>query len=179
MNKLLIILALLLLPVLSFAQEWTIKDWNVQPFSGGRVLFYAHGTVVHGHQFGFLKNTKDCDTDILLISLGSFDKKVKDFDGEPVTFSIEVDGVEFQISVNVFSKNTGSITIMTFTNFVAKEDFTNFLIKGNELNLKIVEPKEFIKYFDMNNETFSLIGFTAARKKAKDYCEETKNRGAL
>lgn len=54
---------------------WQVSQWP------GFVRYAVHGTVVHGHRFGFIKHRGRCDDDLLSLFWSSFDPRVHRFKG--------------------------------------------------------------------------------------------------
>jgi len=155
--------------------EWSHKEWSVDTPLDERIRYMTHGTVVWGHQFGFLKSIGDCKNDLLWISLSSSFDKVKDFQGKDIIFKLDIDGTTLEIETQLNSahkKPPLSYSIMYFQKYDLGNDFIDLLKKGHELKLTVVKPEQFAKYLDVNSEVFSLNGFIASRLKAEEHCEE-------
>ena len=152
-------------------EEWTNKDWSVAS-KVGRIFYITHGSAVWGHEFGFFKNSGSCGGDILWISFSSDNDKVLDFVGKIVQFRINVDGQSYDVNLNMLDANklTPVTKVMLFTNFVAGDKFIDLLNKGHKVSIKIIGPKEFVKFLDIPEDSFSLDGYIASRLKAKDIC---------
>ena len=150
---------------------WSNKDWFLETRLG-REFYMTHGTNVWGHEFGFFKNSGSCGGDILWISFSSDNDKVLDFVGKIVQFRINVDGQSFDVNLNMLDANklTPVTKVMMFTNFVAGDKFIDLLNKGHKVSIKIIGPKEFVKFLDIPEDSFSLDGYIASRLKAKDIC---------
>ncbi len=158
--------------------EWEYKEWKVEEI-GTFVRYTTHGSVIWGHQFGFLKRIEDCSLDNLWVSLSSSFDEVKEFEGEDALLKLDIDGAVSEIKVQlstVYKPELLSYHLMAFTNYVPENDFIDLLKKGHELKLTVVEPKQLVKYLDINDEVFSLNGFIASRLKANEYCEKLTKR---
>ena len=145
--------------------------WRISNISG-LVRYTAHGTVVHGHKFGFVKMAGRCNVDLLWLTWSSFNPEVMKLVGSEVTFLIDVDGTTFKIGVNLDSTSTliPFTTIALFTNFVAGPDFIELLSLGEKIGITISGPAR--ELFDLPHDEFSLAGFAVARQKAKKACDD-------
>ena len=163
-----------MIPSVSKAEtkEWSIKDWSVR-FDENKVFYITHGSVVWGHEFGFFKAPGYCVSNTIWITFSSVNDEVLNFIGKDAVFRITVDGTSFRINVNMLTaqKFTPTTKVMMFTNSYAGDDLINILNKGKKLTLKIIEPKDLVKYLDIQDDEFSLNGFIAARLKAKEMCD--------
>lgn len=148
--------------------------WRISNTSG-LVRYISHGTTVHGHKFGFLKQSGRCQSDILWLSWSSTVPQVEQLVGSEVTFLIDVDGTAFEIGVDMrfISALTpmNTMFVALFTNFIAGSKFIDLLSHGTSIKIKIVGPPEASKLFDIPSDNFSLIGFAKARQQAEAICE--------
>ena len=161
---------------ISFAEtgEWSNKDWSVEK-QGGRVFYTTHGQAVWGHRFGFVKTVGACAGDMLWVEFSSDTKKVDQFQGKIITFNIDVDGMTTEVKAPmafVAPLDASELTIvMTFTNIEASSELIRMVTKGHKAALKIVAPKELMKFLDVKQDSFSLEGFLASRVMAKEFCD--------
>jgi len=158
--------------------EWEYKEWKVEKI-GNLVRYATHGSVVWGHKFGFLKRINDCSFSNLWVSLSSSFGEVKEFEGGDAILKLDIDGIVSEIKVQlsaVYKPELLSYHLMAFTNYVPDNDFIDLLKKGHKLELTVVEPKQLVKYLDVNGDVFNLNGFIASRLKANEYCEELAKR---
>lgn len=153
--------------------SWKHKDWSVNT-QDTLVRYITNGNTIHGHQFGFIKRADNCNQDILWLSWSTYEKGMEDFKGSDATVQFSVDGTQFQIEISLLHvyEFTPVLTVVAFTNFVAGEKLISLLKKGHKIETAIISPKELANKFDIPTDSFSLIGFTASRIKAKEFCEE-------
>ncbi len=153
-------------------KSWEYKHWSVSSYDDF-VRYIAHGDTVYGHQFGFLKKSGNCDSNILWISVSTPDKDLKLFEGINATIQIKIDETQFQaeLSILAVSKITPSLSTIAFSNFLAGEKFIALLEKGQKAEITILAPDELLNKLDITTDTFSLKGFTATMLKAKEFCE--------
>jgi hypothetical protein len=167
-------IALVLAMPAAFAEipkDWSSKDWSVTERLDGRIFYYTHGSKVWGHELGFIKTRGACGGDILWITYSSADKSVFAYIDQPTRFAFDVDGNQFTVDMAMLSVRTVLLTqVMTFTNFLAGDRLIALMVKGHKATIKITSPKDLVGYLDTPEETFSLIGFTAARNKADAMC---------
>ena len=151
--------------------EWTNKDWSAS-FRGGKVFYITHGSAVYGDEFGFFKAPGACSSDTIWVTFSSAKDEVLNFIGKDVVFRFIVDGRSFKITLNMLTaeKFTEVTKVMMFTNSYAGDDLISILNKGKKLTLKIIEPKELVKYLDIEDDEYSLNGFIATRLKARAMC---------
>jgi len=102
------------------------------------------------------------------------DEKVKDFVGEEVVILLDIDGEIIKIGVDMlFAGTMGSTQVMYFTNWLAGPELLKVLMKGRNLEVKIVGPKELEVLLDIKFDEFSLEGFAASREKAGMVCRDS------
>lgn len=99
--------------------EWGDGSWTVKE-QLGRIFYYTHGMAVYGHEFGFYKDPKAPEMDMLWLTFSSINEKVKDFEGQEVTVMLVIDGVSSILKLNLPTTMTmGHTHIMFFENWVA------------------------------------------------------------
>ena len=69
---------------------WEHKNWSVDRH-GQFIRYTTHGSVVHGHEFGFLLRSGDC-REVLWLSWSTSDDGIHDLSGERARFELELDG---------------------------------------------------------------------------------------
>jgi TPR repeat protein len=157
------------------SEKWEHKDWATNYYPDmGLVRFISHGLILYSHQFGFIKQSGNCDTDILWISWPAYDEKVKIFEGKEMTLKMDVDGTSFEIPIELLVLNTifRDSMIMNFTNSSGESQFTDLIKKGKKVTVSIVGPENFEEYLGALSPSFSLNGFIANQLKAKEFCEK-------
>jgi hypothetical protein len=153
-------------------QSWKYKDWSVNNING-IVRYIANGSTVYGHEFGFIKMTKQCDKDILWVSWTTYEKGLESFVGSDATIQFRVGDTMFQSKVPLLTvyDATPILKLAAFTNFVADEKFISLLQTGKKIEVTIIYPNELVSKFDIKTDNFSLDGFSAARAKAEAFCK--------
>ena len=146
-------------------------SWQISKVSG-LVRYIVHGTAVYGHQFGFLKDTGQCNVDILWLSWSSDDPAVIKLVGSEITFLVDVDGTTSKIVADLVNTSTliPFTTVVLFTNFTADPEFLSVLNRGKEVSITISGDSR--NFFDVPSDRFSLMGFETARREATKACQD-------
>ncbi|MDH5181780.1 MAG: hypothetical protein OEZ39_01345 [Gammaproteobacteria bacterium] len=157
------------------ANSLTVGNWSITEQE--RIVRYiVNGTLVHGHEFGFIKNRKDCSKDILWISFSSYDENVKKYVGQDALLRFQAGETKFQLALNYLTSFnfTNTLIVTAFTNLIASEKLVNLLQNSRQIEVSIAGPDELVKTFDIKQDTFNLQGFTAARDKAREICDRVQ-----
>ena len=153
------------------------EDWEVDRYNN-IVRYSTHGSIVHGHRFGWIKKAGNCDTDILATTIST--KKINkerlyDFKGESIDLRInfpqarEEDPVIINTDlISVFDFAT--LKIAFFGNFIQGQMFDSLMAYFNTIKIEVTNPHKI--YFDIPSDEFSLNGYVAAKLKAKELCED-------
>ena len=147
------------------------EPWQISETSG-MVKYTAHGTTVHGHQFGLVKTDGHCDVDILWMQFSSADSAIKDLVGTEVMFTVDVDGQQFDVGVNMVMANqfTPLTTVAVFSNFFVGPQFIDLLNQSQRVQVTIIGPEAVASSFDIRTDEFDIAGFESARAQAKIKC---------
>ena len=153
------------------------EDWEVDKYDN-IVRYSTHGSIVHGHRFGWIKKAGNCDIDILatIISTQKNNKdRLYDFKGESINLRInfpqakEEDlGIINTDLISVFDFAT--LKIAFFGNFIQGQMFDSLMAFFNTIKIEVTNPHKI--YFDIPSDEFSLNGYVAAKIKAKELCED-------
>lgn len=148
--------------------------WRIISTTSGLVRYTTHGTVVYGHEFGFVKKPKRCEVDELWLSLSTTDVRIKQLIGSEVAFLIDVDGIEFKIRANLWHAGKyhplSGLIIAYFGNYIADPEYIELFKIGKNIEIRIIGSAK--KFFDLPFDEFSLVGFAAARREALNSCRE-------
>jgi hypothetical protein len=147
--------------------------WQINKFENF-VRYVTHGTVVHGHQFGFVMQPRKCEVNELWLTWSSYNSEAAKLVGSDVMLLIDVDDTEFKIRTNLetaqeFFPGSGMI-IALFEGFIVVPEFIDLLSESKKIGITISGPGS--QFFDLPHDEFSLAGFTVARQQAKKSCEE-------
>lgn len=153
------------------AGEWKYKKWEVHQENMNYIKYITHGKVVHENTFGFVKETSNCKSDILWLTIYT-QNKVENINGKIAQIEISTDKGSFKINARVIDivHLTPNANIIIFSDFLANEHFIELLRAAEEAKITILAPKEVVQSFDIPYEKFSLSGFTANYLKAVDAC---------
>ena len=153
------------------------EDWEVDRYNN-IVRYSTHGSIVHGHRFGWIKKAGNCDTDILATTIST--KKINkerlyDFKGESIDLRINFPQAEGEdpaiINTDLISVfDFATLKIAFFGNFIQGQMFDSLMAYFNTIKVEITNPHKI--YFDIPSDEYSLNGYVAAKLKAKELCEE-------
>ena len=153
------------------------EDWEVDRYNN-IVRYSTHGSIVHGHRFGWIKKAEDCDTDILATTIST--KKINkerlyDFKGESIDLRINFPQAEGEDPAIINTDLIGvfdfaTLKIAFFGNFIQGQMFDSLMAYFNTIKIEVTNPHKI--YFDIPSDEFSLNGYVAAKLKAKELCED-------
>ena len=153
------------------------EDWEVDTYNN-IVRYSTHGSIVHGHRFGWIKKAGNCDTDILATTIST--KKINkerlyDFKGESIDLRINFPQAEGEDPAIINTDLIGvfdfaTLKIAFFGNFIQGQMFDSLMAYFNTIKVEITNPHKI--YFDIPSDEYSLNGYVAAKLKAKELCEE-------
>ena len=139
----------------SFAEEnWSLID---------DTRLITHGEIVWGHQFGFMKNLRFCDSDILLVSWSSgiSDGEMKKLEGEDVYFKIKIDSEELDEELQFTLMFAGEMFLLEvgyFGAIIKSEAFVEKLKESSRVELTVTGPKKLIDILDITTDSFKTKG---------------------
>ena len=153
------------------------EDWEVDTYNN-IVRYSTHGSIVHGHRFGWIKKAGNCDTDILATTIST--KKINKerlygFKGESINLRINFPQAEGEDPAIINTDLIGvfdfaTLKIAFFGNFIQGQMFDSLMAYFNTIKVEITNPHKI--YFDIPSDEYSLNGYVAAKLKAKELCEE-------
>ena len=166
-------LVLVFSPSLSGADSETkLEAWGNTDLPGIH-RFTAHGSVVWGHQFGFVKRPGSCDTEIIWMSWSSV-VPVDDLVGIEATVKLEVGDTVVPIPVDLLTQApltaTGRMKVMVFSNFVAGPMLIALLAAGEQVQVTFEGPGELLDRLDVRSDRFTLNGYSESRGIAEETC---------
>jgi len=152
------------------------EDWEVDKHNN-IVRYSTHGSIVHGHRFGWIKKAGNCDTDILATTISTQKNnkdRLNDLKGENINLRINFPQAEGEDPAII---NTNLISIFGFANlkiaflgnFIQGKVFDSLMAYFNTIRVEVTNPHKI--YFDIPSDEFSLNGYVAAKLKAKELCE--------
>lgn len=167
---------LLLIVVFSFGNSskntWKYKDWEIRDDTKKWIRALTNGNIVKGHQFGIIKSKENCESDLLSLTISTYEKDAKVLEGKQLKFEFKFDeeSVFLNLNVTTINKVNSLISIAMFTNFKINKNFLDLMKKSTSLNVNIIEPKSLKDKFDITSESFSLKGFVANYTKLQEIC---------
>jgi hypothetical protein len=153
------ILTLILLFVGLSSNSIAEENWNL--IDDTRLI--THGEIVWGHQFGFMKNLRFCDSDILLVSWSSgiSDGDMRKFEGEDVYFKIKIDSEELDEELQFTLMFAGEMFLLEvgyFGAIIKSEAFVEKLKESSRVELTVTGPKKLIDILDITTDSFKTKG---------------------
>ena len=153
------------------------EDWEVDRYNN-IVRYSTHGSIVHGHRFGWIKKAGNCDTDILATTISTKKnnkERLYDFKGESIDLRINFPQAEGEDSAIINTDLIGvfdfaTLKIAFFGNFIQGQMFDSLMAYFNTIKFEITNPHKI--YFDIPSDQYSLNGYVAAKLKAKELCED-------
>ncbi|XOJ89802.1 hypothetical protein ABXT57_02695 [Methylophilaceae bacterium Uisw_097] len=153
------------------------EDWEVDRYNN-IVRYSTHGSIVHGHRFGWIKKAGNCDTDILATTISTKKnnkERLYDFKGESIDLRINFPQAEGEDSAIINTDLIGvfdfaTLKIAFFGNFIQGQMFDSLMAYFNTIKVEITNPHKI--YFDIPSDEYSLNGYVAAKLKAKELCED-------
>ena len=135
----------------------------------------THGEVVWGHQFGFMKNLRFCDSDILLVSWSSgiSDGEMEKLEGEDVYFKIKIDGEELDEELQFTLMFAGEMFLLEvgyFGAIIKSESFTEKLKQSSRVELTVTEPKKLLEILDITTDSFKTQGLDKSYSTLDNSC---------
>ena len=123
----------------------------------------THGEIVWGHQFGFMKNLRFCNSDILLVSWSSgiSDGEMKKLEGEDVYFKIKIDSEELDEELQFTLMFAGEMFLLEvgyFGAIIKSESFIERLKQSSRIELTFTEPERLIEILDIKTDSFNTKG---------------------
>ena len=114
------------------------EDWEVDRYNN-IVRYSTHGSIVHGHRFGWIKKAGNCDTDILATTIST--KKINkerlyDFKGESIDLRINFPQAEGEDPAIINTDLIGvfdfaTLKIAFFGNFIQGQMFDSLMAYFN------------------------------------------------
>ena len=135
----------------------------------------THGEIVWGHQFGFMKNLRFCDSDILLVSWSSgiSDGEMKKLEGEDVYFKIKIDDEELDEELQFTLMFAGEMFLLEvgyFGAIIKSESFTEKLKQSSRVELTVTEPKKLLEILDITTDSFKTQGLDKSYSTLDNSC---------
>ena len=165
------ILALIMLSFGLTFQSFAEENWSL--IDDTRLI--THGEIVWGHQFGFMKNLRFCDSDILLVSWSSgiSDGEMKKFEGEDVYFKIKIDSEELDEELQFTLMFAGEMFLLEvgyFGAIIKSEAFVEKLKQSSRVELTVTEPIKLLEILDITTDSFNTKGLNQSYSMLDNSC---------
>ena len=165
------ILALIMLSFGLTFQSFAEENWSL--IDDTRLI--THGEIVWGHQFGFMKNLRFCDSDILLVSWSSgiSDGEMKKLEGEDVYFKIKIDSEELDEELQFTLMFAGEMFLLEvgyFGAIIKSESFIERLKQSSRVELTVTEPKKLLEILDITTDSFKTQGLDKSYSTLDNSC---------
>ena len=159
-------------------------DWNVSKI-GDIILYSSHGSIVHGHKFGWIKKVGQCNYDNLYLTYSSVheDKDIlEQLKNNKVPLKLvfpESGSSPIKMHPPIISVNDfGSMKIITLSNIQQNNELNAYLEELHSVEIAITSP--YAKLFDIPKDSWSLDGYIASKLKAKELCDaETAKKNTV
>ncbi len=150
------------------------KNWKTFSLSRNHIKLYVlFGKNTPGDQFGFIKKNGICKITFMWLSLFTFDKKIKKFDGQMVNINFSADDkIKFTLPVSVYIKEHQDIYSIISCNFIMGEKFIKLLKNSKILKVQVNPNQKIAKFFYGDITEFDLDGFSKVYKNAKKSCTQ-------
>ena len=153
------------------------EDWEVDKYDN-MVRYSTHGSIVHGHRFGWIKKAGNCDIDILATTISTQKNnknRLFDFKGKSIDLRINFPQAEGEdpaiIKTDLISIfGFANLKIAFLGNFIQGKVFDSLMAYFNTIRVEVTNPHKI--YFDIPSDEYSLNGYVAAKLKAKELCED-------
>ena len=152
----------------SLAEEnWTLID---------ETRLITRGEIVWGHQFGFIRDLRFCDSDFLLVSFSSdiSNGAMKKFEGQDAYFKIKIDGEELDEQLQftlMFAGEMFSLEVGYFGAIVESNSFIDQLKQSSRVELTITKPKKLLKILDIKTDSFITEGLNESYSLLDNSCQ--------
>lgn len=150
-------------------KQWEVKKY---PEQNNMIIYKTHGTVIWGHEFGFVKYPGKCDDNELWMTWSSYEKDVQRITRKNVYFRMTIDSyVTYTFfPARYVTQFTPTMSIVFFNGIKMRKDFIDILKKARKIEFEIVGEDYVMSKMDITEEIFDLNGFTASSVKAKEMC---------
>lgn len=154
--------------------EVTIDNWTIDT-SHGLTILTTRGATVYSHDLGIAKMPEDCSIDHLIVHYTSYDKSIKDIEGENiiVKFSNKQHSFDAELLVVNVKNATKRLSIVSLTTSDGLTSNMKKMLNSEEpLTVEIISPLDVAKKFDISEEYFLLDNYKKAYTLANKQCLE-------
>ena len=167
MKKLLIIFLVSILTVASFAKEgWEVDEGTI----------YTHGTIVHGHKFGYFKDDEYCDTDLIFLRWSTYEDGLKQYKGIDAKIEMRLNGSNevFEVIPSTLMttyKFPALMTIGEFKTIILSERLSKAIRESDSIEFTFIGPVGLVDKLDIKSDMFDISGLSEVYKKFDNSCK--------
>ena len=149
-------------------------DWEVVKFENGMIKATTHGCGLWAHEFAVAKKKENCSQTLHAVIFYT-DKKVdQSIINKYMNFQITIDNKTFfrKIQIRIIEPVSLLRTQVIFLNEQIDDWLFEALKNGKNVKVEMIGPQEYLKFFVLQEEKFSLAGFNDSVIKANKICRE-------
>jgi len=160
----------------------TERVWDVQNVDDRFIWYRVPGQTIWGHRYGFIKDSKDCETDMFFIEWSSYED-IKKYEGKVVAMTLKNDKGN-QANIRPLLYYVDDFTRIMQVGFFGEDQshYTStsaFEIFNKDSDLVTVSINGGYDNFDIKSDSFITKGFDEARRKAALSCRKLASNFAL
>ena len=168
MKKLLILFLVSILTVASFAKEgWEVDEGTI----------YTHGTIVHGHKFGYFKDDEYCDTDLIFLRWSTYEDGLEEYKGIDAKIEMRLNGSNevFEVIPSTLMttyKFPALMTIGEFKTIILSERLSKAIRESDSIEFTFIGPVGLVDKLDIKSDTFNTSSFPKAHLQKYNACKD-------
>ena len=147
------------------------SDWYVAN-TAGMDRYVTDGQQIRGHYIGAVNLKGQCEQDILLLSLSSYDDRIHQYEGSDVLMKVTIgdhsEVIELPVLGTVDSGFGPQLVLMS--NFVMSDSMRQDMRTAEQMSVEVLQPEAMADLLTVSKETFSLRGFDSARIQSQHNC---------
>jgi len=160
----------------------TERVWDVQNVDDRFIWYRVPGQTIWGHRYGFIKDSKDCESDMFFIEWSSYED-IKKYEGKVVSMTLENQNGK-QADIKPLLYYVDDFTRIMQVGFFGEDQshYTTtsaFDLFNKESDTVTVSINDGYDNFDIRSDTFITKGFVEARKKAALSCRKLASNFTL
>jgi len=153
----------------------TERVWEVKNVDDRFIWYRVPGQTIWGHRYGFIKDSKDCESDMFFIEWSSYED-IKKHEGKVVAMTLKNDKGN-QANIKPLLYYVDDFTRIMQVGFFGEDQshYTStsaFDLFNKESETVTVSIDDGFDNFDIKSDTFITKGFLEARKNAALSCRK-------
>ncbi len=150
--------------------------WTTESLGTDLVRYTTHGTKVWGHKFGFIKLTKACGTDLLWLSLSTYEDVDPIWKGRKVQIALSVaeNSIALEPAIVTINLMIPPMKILALSNTLMTPKIYEALTDSDQIEIAVTGPDDFVEIMDVPTEIFTTTGFFEAREEALQQCKRLR-----